>query len=110
MPGQVLSCGNAPARSCPRINAPGQVLSPYQRPRPGPVPVSTPPARSCLPSGASAFPARRAPAFTVVPPGLSRPALPAARYPSRRFSSRWLPASREGRCDLPDRHRRGPVV
>jgi len=92
MPGQVLSCRNASARSCPRINvpvrscppsgAPGPVLSPYQRSRPGPVPVSMfrpgPVSRPARPRS----PARRAPAFTVLPPGLSRPALPAARYPS----------------------------
>jgi len=84
--------GPEPA-SMPR---PGPVLSPHQCPGR----VLSPVRRVRIP------PARHAPAFTTVPPCLSRPVLPAARYPSRPLSSRPLTASRQGRCDLPGRLRR----
>jgi len=84
-PGRVLSCGNA---------RPGPV--PYQCPGQGPV------SRPARPHS----PVRHAPAFTAVPPCLSRPAVPAARYPFRPLSSRPLTVSRKGGCDLPGRLRR----
>ena len=76
----------APARSCPRINAPAQVLSPFRR-------VRIPPPATPLPSQLSR------------PACLALPCPPPGTRPGR-FRPGRSPRPQEGRCDLPGRLRR----